>query len=155
MSALTRWLRFNLVGAMGTGVQLGSLAVFNRVAPGHYMWASAAALELTLLHNFVWHVHYTWRDRVGSVGAQFVRFHLSNGVVSMVGNLGLMRVLVNGAGMPVLAANAVAIVGCGLANFCLGDWWAFAGRPERKTDHGFARMSTDQEQERIGTRRCP
>ena len=28
--------------------------------------------------------------------------------------------------MPVLAANGVAIVGCSVANFCLGDRWAFA-----------------------------
>ena len=27
--------------------------------------ATAAAVELTLLHNFVWHLHYTWRDRTG------------------------------------------------------------------------------------------
>ena len=129
MNGLMRWLKFNLVGAMGTAVHLGSLVVFNRVAAGHYMWASAAALELTLLHNFVWHVHYTWRDRRGgAVLGQLLRFHLSNGVVSMVGNLGLMRLLVHGAGMPVLAANAVAIVCCGLANFCLGDGWAFAGK---------------------------
>jgi putative flippase GtrA len=127
-TAIVRWLKFNLVGAVGTAVQLGSLAVFNRVAAGHYMWASATALELTLLHNFVWHVRYTWRDRRGSVGPQLVRFHLSNGVVSMVGNLGLMRVLVHGAGMPVVAANAVAIVCCGLANFCLGEGWAFAAK---------------------------
>jgi putative flippase GtrA len=27
------------------------------------LYATAAAIELTLLHNFVWHLHYTWRDR--------------------------------------------------------------------------------------------
>ena len=128
MSGLTRWLRFNLVGAMGTAVQLGSLAVLNRAMPGHYLWASAAALEMTLLHNFAWHARYTWRDRAGPAGAQLVRFHLSNGLVSMAGNLGLMRLLVHGAGMPVVAANAVAIGCCGVVNFLLGDGWAF-GNP--------------------------
>jgi putative flippase GtrA len=43
----------------------------------------------------------------------------------MVGNLVLMRVLVEGAGMPVLAANGVAILVCSVVNFFLGDGWVF------------------------------
>jgi len=42
----------------------------------------------------------------------------------------LMRLLVREARLPVLAANAVAIVCCSMANYCLGDRWAFgAGVP--------------------------
>jgi putative flippase GtrA len=91
-----RWGKFNLVGAMGMAVQLGTLALLERLIAGHYLYASAAALEITLLHNFVWHVHYTWRDRRdgSALLAQLTRFHLSNGLVSMVGNLALMRILV-------------------------------------------------------------
>jgi len=113
-------------------VQLGSLAVLNRWTGGHYMAATAAALELTLVHNFVWHLHYTWRDRRSrpALGGQFVRFHVSNGLVSMAGNLALMPVLVKGMHIPVVAANAVAILGCSLANFGLGHNWAFAARAE-------------------------
>jgi putative flippase GtrA len=127
-----RWGKFNLVGAMGMVVQLGALALFNRLAPGHYLYASAAALELTLLHNFVWHLHYTWRDRRGqsTLFPQFIRFHLSNGLVSMVGNLALMRLLVHEARVPVLAANCIAILFCSIVNFCLGNNWAFAVRKQ-------------------------
>ena len=56
MNTFIRWGKFNLVGAMGMVVQLAALAVFSRWAAGHYLCASAAALELTLLHNFVWHL---------------------------------------------------------------------------------------------------
>ena len=63
MNTIVRWGKFNLVGAVGMAVQLGALALINRLAPGHYMLATAAAIEITLLHNFVWHLHYTWRDR--------------------------------------------------------------------------------------------
>ena len=69
MNTFIRWGRFNLVGAMGMAVQLGALAVLERWAAGHYLYASAAALEITLLHNFVWHVHYTWKDRRDSLRA--------------------------------------------------------------------------------------
>ena len=44
----------------------------------------------------------------------------------MLGNLALMRVLVRGAHLPLLAANGIAIVCCSMVNFCLGDTWAFA-----------------------------
>ena len=126
MNTLVRWGKFNLVGAMGMVVQLAALAVINRWVPGHYLIASAAAMELALVHNFAWHLHYTWRDRDGSRLAQFIRFHLSNGMVSLVGNLTLMKLLVGGAHLPVLVANAIAILVCSVVNFSLGDQWAFA-----------------------------
>ena len=128
MNRLLRWGKFNLVGAMGMVVQLAALALFNRLLAGHYLWATALALELTLLHNFAWHVHYTWRDREepDTLLRRFLRFHMSNGLVSMVGNLVLMRVLVHGAHLPVLLSNGVAILCCSLLNFFLGDAWVFA-----------------------------
>lgn len=143
---LARWGKFNLVGAVGMAVQLGALALLNHFAPGHYMLATAAAIEITLLHNFVWHLHYTWRDRFptrntkgvfrmghpgdrGALAGHLLRFHLSNGLVSMVGNLALMPLLVESARIPVVAANAIAILGCSIVNFFLGDQWAFVSVP--------------------------
>lgn len=127
MNTLIRWGKFNLVGAMGMGVQLAALTVFNRWMRGHYLYALAAAIELTLLHNFVWHLHYTWRDRrpIGTRLQQAIRFHLSSGAVSMMGNLGLMRLLAGAAHLPLLVSNGVAILSCSLLNFCLGTGWAF------------------------------
>jgi putative flippase GtrA len=132
MNTFIRWGKFNLVGAAGMVLQLAALALFNRWAGGHYLYATAAAIELTLLHNFVWHLHYTWRDRRddSALMVQIVRFHLSNGAISMLGNLALMRILVQGARIPLLVANCIAILCCSIVNFCLGDHWAFAARTE-------------------------
>ena len=128
MSTLLRWWKFNLVGALGMAVQLAALALFERRAGSHYLVATAAAIELTLLHNFVWHLHVTWRDRRDHAPLlhQLLRFHLANGLVSMAGNLLLMRILVREAHLPLLAANAIAILGCSVVNFWLSDRWAFA-----------------------------
>jgi putative flippase GtrA len=128
MNPFLRYWKFNLVGAMGMAVQLAALALFNRAFAGHYLYATAAAIELALVHNFVWHLHYTWRDRRdrASLLAQFVRFHLCNGLVSMLGNLVLMRILVHEAHLPLLVSNSIAILCCSVVNFCLGDHWAFA-----------------------------
>lgn len=104
------------------------------LAAGHYLYASAAAIELTLLHNFMWHLHFTWRDRRADTGviAPLIRFHLSNGLVSMLGNLLLMRILVQEAYLPVLVANCIAILCCSILTFCLGNSWAFAGKDQCK-----------------------
>lgn len=128
MNTFVRWWKFNLVGALGMVVQLASLALLSRWVGGHYLFASAVAVELAVLHNFVWHVHFTWRDRRDNseLLSRLMRFHLSNGLVSIVGNLVLMRVLVQQAHLPLLASNGVAILCCSVVNFCLGDGWAFA-----------------------------
>jgi putative flippase GtrA len=134
MNTLLRWGKFNLVGAMGMVVQLAALALFNRWMAGHYLYASAVAIELTLMHNFMWHLHYTWRDRRDNSTRlrQLVRFHLSNGLVSMLGNLALMRLLVHEVHLPLLVSNGIAILCCSIVNFCLGNNWAFA--EEHKTE---------------------
>lgn len=135
MNALIRWGKFNLVGIFGAGMQLAALAALNPLAGGHYLLATAAALELTLMHNFIWHLHYTWHDRRFRSGrsSQFLRFHLSNGLVSFAGNLILMRLLVGAAHLPVLVANCIAIVACSLVNFFLGDRWVFAHPPAHRS----------------------
>jgi len=128
LNPLARWWRFNLVGAMGMVLQLTAVFLFDRWSGGHYLVASAAAIELTLLHNFVWHLNYTWRDRSDSsaVLTRLMQFHLSNGLTSLLGNLLLMRLLVGRAHLPLIASNCVAIICCSTLNFCLGNWWAFA-----------------------------
>jgi putative flippase GtrA len=134
VNTFIRWWKFNLVGAMGMVLQFVSLALINEWTGGHYLCASAAAIELTLLHNFVWHLHYTWRDRHddSALLSQLLRFHLSNGLISMLGNLALMRILVHEASLPVLASNSIAILCCSILNFYLGDLWAFARVRKKK-----------------------
>jgi putative flippase GtrA len=128
MSPLTRFLRFNLVGLLGIAVQLATLALLNRAIPRRYLVTSTLAVELTLLHNFFWHLRFTWpatSRRACETLTQLLRFHLSNGLLSLLGNLALMRAFVRSAHMPVLLANALTIACCGLANFVLAHHWVF------------------------------
>jgi putative flippase GtrA len=129
MTWSARWWRFNAVGAIGFAVQMGALVLLRRICGGHYLLASALALELTLVHNFLWHLRFTWRDRYSESSiAQFTRFQLSNGMISLAGNLGMVRLLVRDAHVPLVAANATAVLICAAANFYVGDVWAFAAR---------------------------
>ncbi len=122
---LVRWGKFNAVGAMGMVVQLTALALLNKLLGGRYLVASTLAVELTLLHNFLWHERFTWRDRSGARFRRLMRFHLSSGAVSMAGNLLLMRAFVQGAHLPVVIANLMAILCCSALNFLLAEWWSF------------------------------
>jgi putative flippase GtrA len=139
MNPLRRWVRFNVVGVAGMLVQLVTLAGLNHIIPRHYLLNSLIAVETAILHNFVAHVHYTWRDRIVRnawrdrrarmlLACSLWRFQVSNGAVSLVGNAALMKLLVGVVHMPVLLANLIAIVVCGVANFWVGDNWAFRAR---------------------------
>jgi putative flippase GtrA len=129
--SLIRWLKFNLVGGIGVAVQLAALGVFRSWLGLDYLVATGFAVEIAVIHNFLWHERFTWLDRraVGSRQslARFVKFNLSNGAVSLAGNLLLMRALVGAFGFNYVAANVVAIVLCSLVNFLLGDRFVFDG----------------------------
>ena len=123
-SLAVRWIKFNAVGALGVGVQLLVLTSLARGAGVHYLVATAVAVETAVLHNFLWHERYTWRDRTQpSKGAglvqRLVRFHLTNGLLSLAGNVLLMRFLAGVLHLPLLAANMLAIVTCSVANFTM------------------------------------
>ncbi len=124
-----RWLRFNLVGGIGIGVQLAALAVFRSWMKLDYLSATGLAVEIAVIHNFLWHARFTWADRRASRPVQslvrLVKFNASNGAVSLVGNLVLMRVLVGELKFNYVASNLLAIVICSLVNFVLGDRFVF------------------------------
>ncbi len=127
MKTLSRTVVFALVGALGFGWQLGVLHLL--VGAGLAVGASTALAVLTAVaHNFLWHRRWTWRDRAMDAGAphaQFLRFVGLNGLVSLAGNVAITAGLA-ASGVPVLAANAVAVVVCSLANYVLADRLVFA-----------------------------
>jgi putative flippase GtrA len=128
---ILRWIRFNAVGAIGIVVQLGALAVFRSWLRFDYLLATGLAVEIAVVHNFFWHERFTWADRSAARPSQslvrLAKFNASNGAVSIVGNLALMRLLVGQAKLHYAAANLVAIVVCSLVNFVLSDRFVFDG----------------------------
>ncbi len=124
---MPRFLKFNGVGILGFVLQLGLLAVLMRFGM-HYLAATAVAVELTVLHNFAWHERWTWRDRPTDAGGRWRRlwrFHATNGLVSLAGNLLIMRLLVGLLGLPALPANLLSVLACALVNFTASDRFVF------------------------------
>jgi putative flippase GtrA len=124
-----RWLKFNAVGAIGVIVQLMALAVFRSQLKLDYRLATGLAVEIAVIHNFLWHERFTWADRPTVQGMQsfsrLAKFNVSNGAISLVGNLLLMTLLVGKLKLNYVVSNLVAIVFCSLVNFLLGDRFVF------------------------------
>jgi putative flippase GtrA len=121
-----RFLRFNVVGIAGAAVQLAALWCLRNVFGIPYIVATVAAVEIAVLHNFAWHEAWTWRGLPRSGWrARLVRFHLANGVVSILSNTLLTVVFKQYAGLPLLAANLAAIAGTACLNFGLAHRWVF------------------------------
>ncbi len=124
-----RWLKFNFVGGIGIGVQMSALAVFRSLLHWNYLLATAMAVEVAVLHNFLWHERFTWADRPAlrftHSLTRLARFNATNGAVSILGNLLLMRLLVGELRLNYMAANLIAIATCSLVNFLLSDRFVF------------------------------
>jgi len=138
---LVRCLRFNAVGAIGIAVQTAALILFRSAIGIPLRAATALAVELAVLHNFVWHERWTWRDRTASRRGAFgrlVRFNLSNGLISLAVNLLSVRVLAEHFHLPYLVANFAGIAAGAVANYLASDRLVFGrGAPAERGEGPF------------------
>ncbi len=129
LGGFVRWMKFNFVGGVGVFVQLAALAFFRSGLHFDYLLATGLAVETAVIHNFLWHERFTWRDRPSAHAMEslkrFLKFNATNGAVSIVGNLLIMRALVGAFQMNYVAANLVAVAACSLVNFLLSNWLVF------------------------------
>jgi len=141
--------RFIAVGALGFAVQITAFAILTTVGQWPWLPATIVAVELAVVHNFLWHDRWTWRDRSGarhpsslaghrgveSRTTRFVRFNMTTGLTSIAGNAVLMAVSVGVMRLPGAAANVLAVGTMSVVNFVVSDRWVFP--PARPT---FARL---------------
>jgi len=123
---ILRWLKFNAVGGVGLLVQLAALWLLERAAGVQYLVATVLAVEIAIVHNFVWHRLWTWRDHPPeSVARRLLRFHLANGLVSLLANFILMALFAGALHVPLIPANLLSVGLAGLLNFALAEIWVF------------------------------
>ena len=129
-----RWWKFNAVGAMGIVVQLFTLASLKSVLGANYLVATALAVEAAVIHNFLWHECYTWSERESNSRLiRFTKFNLSNGLISIVGNLVVMRVLVGVIGLNYFVGNMLSIAGCSVVNYLVSDRFVFTASTDTQS----------------------
>lgn len=127
---MIHWIKFNVVGLFGFALQSAALFVLTHTAYSiSYLAATAVAVELAVLNNFVWHQRWTWRDRPPATKHEtwrrLVKFNVTTGLVSLTGNLVLMSILVGRLGLPISGANVITVALCSILSFFLADRIAF------------------------------
>jgi len=127
---MIHFIRFNVVGVLGFALQFAALFVLTRSAHHvNYLAATASAVELAVLNNFVWHQRWTWKDRPSATRGETLRrlakFNITNGAVSITGNVVFMSILVGRLGLPMAGANVASVAACSICNFFLADRIAF------------------------------
>lgn len=115
-----------MIGVAGFGVQLGVVALLTAVFAATPPVATVIAVEAAILHNFFWHERWTWADRPSTRGgrlARLARFHSANGLVSILGNIGIVALL---GGINPMVANTIAVSICSFVNLAAGDRLVFS-----------------------------
>jgi len=130
---MIHWIKFNVVGLLGFGLQSATLFILTHTVYSiSYLAATAVAVELAVLNNFVWHQRWTWKDRPATARKEtwrrLAKFNVTTGLVSLVGNLVLMSILVGRFGLPITGANVITVVACSVLSFFLADRIAFGMR---------------------------
>lgn len=141
---LSRWryLKFGLVGASGTVVNLAVLFVCQEfllasIASGEQrLYASLAiAILLATVNNFAWNRLWTWRDRQaefhGGIVSQFVRYGLASWLGTSVQYILTLWLAQH---VHYLLGNVLAIVLASVINYFANDWWTFKGNPREVSD---------------------
>lgn len=136
-----RYLKFGLVGASGTVVNMAILYLsqeylFSAIAADRErLYASLAlAIAVATVNNFTWNRLWTWADRQlaptetparSSLGWQFGRYALASWLGIGL-QYGLTLWLAHS--MHYLLANVTAIVVASVSNFLANDRWTFRRR---------------------------
>jgi len=124
-----RWIKFHFVGAIGFCVQMACFSLLYGVWHADKLWATGLAVEAAVLHNFVWHEKFTWRHLPRGanrdVVTRLVRFHLGNGLISIAGNVVLVKLFADVLRISPYVGNVLAIGICALANFAASEWFVF------------------------------
>ncbi len=128
-SLFYRWLKFSAVGWLGVGVQLCMLTLLAGHFGMHYLVATVLAVESAIIHNFFWHERWTWGDRglVGTPGRfqRLVRFNVTSGSLSILGNVVFMSVFVGQLELHYLVGNIASIASFAILNFVISDRLVF------------------------------
>ncbi len=127
---MLHWIKFNVVGVVGFALQTGALFVLTHGALRvSYLVATAVAVELAVLNNFIWHQRWTWSDRPSTTKKEtlgrLAKFNTTTGLVSIAGNLLLMNLFVGHLGLPIAGANLASVAACSILSFILADKIAF------------------------------
>jgi dolichol-phosphate mannosyltransferase len=128
-----RFLRFGLVGASGTAVNLTLFWGFTTLSRMHFLAAGPLAFELSFVSNYALHNAWTFGDRRSPfLSSTLLKSQIVAGGGLLI-NLAALYVFVSVLGLPSMLGN---LSGVGLAtawNFCLSSCWTWRSASPQAT----------------------
>ena len=122
------WLqlvKFCAVGGSGYVVNLTVFAVCTHVLDLGYLLAATLAFVIAVTNNFWWNRRWTFRVRSGRAGFQVTRFFAVS-IAAFLFATCLLALLVDVAGVPKVAAQAMSIAAATPLNFIGNKMWSFS-----------------------------
>jgi putative flippase GtrA len=116
--------KFGAVGASGYAVNLVVFALLVTALGLHHLPGAVAAFAVAISNNFYWNRHWTFGASDGHAGFQAARFFAVS-VAGLVVNLVALQVLIEGAGLAALPAQAIAVAIAMPFNFVGNKLWTF------------------------------
>jgi putative flippase GtrA len=117
-------LKFGSVGGTGYVVNLIVFVLLAEVLGIHHLIAAVGAFCVAVTNNFLLNRHWTFAAGAGSTGFQAPRFFAIS-IGSLLINLVALEVLVSGAGLDPLPAQALAVAIAMPFNFIGNKLWTF------------------------------
>jgi putative flippase GtrA len=121
-------LKFGIVGGSGYLINLAVFALLAGNLGLHHTFAAIAAFCVAVSSNFFWNRHWTFGPGDGHPAFQAARFFTVS-VAALLINLAVLEVLVAGASLQVLTAQAIAVAVAMPFNFVGNKLWTFSAAP--------------------------
>lgn len=116
--------RFTAVGASGYVVNLVTFALCVHALDLDFRIAAVIAFLVAVTNNFWWNRHWTFDARSGHAGHQAARF-LTVSIAAFGVNFVVLELLVTGAGLKEVVAQAIAVATATPCNFIGNKLWTF------------------------------
>jgi putative flippase GtrA len=118
-------VKFCAVGGSGYVVNLCVFALAVEVLDVHHLVAATLAFVVAVTNNFWWNRHWTFKAHQGHAGFQAARFFAVS-VVAFLFAAAILELLVTGAGLAEVPAQAISIVAATPLNFIGNKMWSFS-----------------------------
>jgi dolichol-phosphate mannosyltransferase len=123
-------VKFCVVGGSGYVVNLCVFTACVKLLSMHHLTAATCAFVVAVANNFWWNRHWTFGASGGHAGFQAARFFTVS-VAAFVVAAAILELLVTGAGMGEVLAQAISIVAATPFNFLGNKMWSFARSRQR------------------------
>ncbi len=128
------FLRYAVVGALGTFVDMGTLALLTEMSgidpqtSSLFPFFVTCAFVAAVVNNYILNRLWTFKSNDKNVAAQFFRFLLVS-IGGFIFTLALMWMMVSGLEIQYLIAKALTSLMVLIWNFALNKLWAFRSPP--------------------------